>query len=307
MAAGKREAGAMNNERAPWPGHVLRGEPLARHVTFRVGGPARFLAVPADARQARAVLETARARECPVFVLGRGSNVLFADAGYRGLVLKTPGLAGLSLRAGGVLAAGGGTSLAALLGFCLREGCAGLEFLAGIPGTVGGALRMNAGAWGRAVSETVLEVTVLDDHLRPVVLPVAALSFGYRTSSLGSFPLILGASFRVAPGADPRQLRAVIREQLRARRRKQPSGQPSAGSVFRNPPGDSAGRLIEAAGCKGWREGGAEVSRQHANFIVNCSGATARDIVRLAARVRSRVRAVSGRRLALEIRLVRAG
>ncbi|OPZ92240.1 MAG: UDP-N-acetylenolpyruvoylglucosamine reductase [candidate division TA06 bacterium ADurb.Bin417] len=189
------------------------------------------------------------------------------------------------------------------MGYVVKYGLGGLEFLAGIPGTLGGALVMNAGVVGREIGSAVRTVNVLDESLAERELAAGAAGFGYRSSSLAGYPLVAGVRLALTP-RPPAAIRADIAGQVHRRRLTQPYGIPSAGSVFKNPPGDYAGRLIEAAGCKGWREGDALVSDRHANFIVNTGAASARQVLGLIERVRAAVRSRFGIELELEIKTV---
>lgn len=241
----------------------------------------------------------------PLLVLGGGSNVLVADAGWDGLVVRLGGgFTEVDVR-GTRLFLGAGASLSAALAAAERAGLSGLEELCGIPGTVGGAVAGNAGAWGRQMGELVASVDALEPGGSLARLGPGEIEFGYRWSSLAGAGLVLTrVELELAPG--DRQRIARRRAELQAERaRRQPLGERTAGSFFRNPPGDVAGRLIEEAGCKGAREGAAVVSRLHANFIVNEGGATADQVIRLASRVRRAVLERFG--VALEPEVVLAG
>jgi UDP-N-acetylmuramate dehydrogenase len=281
-----------------------RDEPLARFTTMKVGGPADLFATAHNAFELRALVRFARARELPYLVLGRGSDTVISDAGVRGLVIQVR--AEGSRVDGERYSAESGVQMARAATEAQRAGLTGLEFGLAIPGTVGGAVWANAGAHDSDVASVVESVRVLGADGTEALLPVEALGFGYRDSRFkhpvpGSSPeLVLEATFRLAP-ADPDTIKSLLDDIRRWRQAHQPLGLPSAGSVFRNPPGDSAGRLVEAAGLKGLRIGGAVVSEKHANFIVNDQKGTASDVRRLAERVRAEVEARHGVRLEFEI------
>ena len=292
--------------------HPRVGERLAVHTTMRVGGAADLVAVATDVAALAALVRFANHRQVPWVVLGRGSNVVIADAGLRGLVILN--------RAEGArfdgerLIAEAGLPLARAATLAQHAGLSGLEFGLAIPGTVGGAVWANAGAHGSDVAAVLESATVLRPDGTEVVEPVAALGLAYRDSRLkhptgqGSglatpAEVILSATFRLFP-ADPAAIKARLEEIRRWRREHQPLSQPSAGSLFRNPPGDSAGRLIDACGLKGTRIGGAQISEKHANFIVNAGGATAADVRRLAERARVEVAGRFGTKLAYEVQFI---
>lgn len=286
---------------------LRRDEPLGRRVTLGVGGPAAWYAEPADAADAGELLRAARSLGLPVFVLGRGSNLLVPDEGFAGLVIHLPDetwgrvepLGGLRLRVGG------GARLKEICGIAARLGLSGLEFLEGIPGTVGGSLRMNAGAMGSWIFDRVESVEWLDEQGVPRSAGREAFSAGYRECPELRGALVLAAVLVAEAQVAPETVRARMAEFAARRRASQPR-EPSAGCVFRNPEGAKAGALIDAAGLKSAGEGGARVSSLHANFIVNERDATSADILRLMRRVRSRVRESSGVELEPEILLLGA-
>jgi len=281
-----------------------RDEPLARFTTMRVGGPADLFATAHNAFELRALIRFARARELPHLVLGRGSDVVIADAGVRGLVIQVR--AEGSRVEGERYIAESGVQMARAATEAQRAGLSGLEFGLAIPGTVGGAVWANAGAHDGDIAAILESTRVLRVDGTEAELPVADLAFGYRDSRFkhgahgAAAELIVDATFRLTP-ADPDTIKERLDEIRRWRQAHQPIGLPSAGSVFRNPPGESAGRLIDAAGLKGLRIGGAVVSAKHANFIVNDQKGTATDVRRLAERVRAEVEAQHGVRLDYEI------
>jgi len=271
-----------------------RDEPLARFTTVRVGGRADLFAVVRNAFELRGLVKYARSRDIPHVLLGRGSDVVISDAGIRGLVIQNR--AEGSRIEGEVLVAESGLAMARAATETQRAGLSGLEFGLAIPGTVGGAVWANAGAHETDVAAVLESATVLladgsEAHLGP-----AELGLAYRHSRLKEPPadhrppeIVLNATFRLRP-ASPDEIEARLDEIRRWRRTRQPLGQPSAGSYFRNPPaGPSAGELIDRAGLKGLRVGGAVVSEKHANFLVNAGGATATDVRRLGEQLRAAV------------------
>jgi UDP-N-acetylmuramate dehydrogenase len=285
------------------PGGVRVGEPLARHVSFRIGGPADILLLPGTLGDLEATVTWLYREGVPFIVLGRGSNVLIADRGVRGIVLKT-GRGQEAVRYDGArVTAECGTSLPHLSRKASARGLAGLEFAAGIPGSIGGAVVMNAGAHGSALADVTEQVRVLTPagEMRWSALDLA---FGYRQSRLQHEPGVVLDATLLLRRADPRETVARLERWLRTRSETQPLGPPSSGCVFRNPEGDHAGRLIDAAEAKGLRVGGAVVSDLHANYILNAGGATAADVVALMNLVRARVRERCGQDLVAEIKMI---
>jgi UDP-N-acetylmuramate dehydrogenase len=281
-------------------GKVLPGEPLARHTTYRVGGRAGVLVCPRDADDAARVYSFARGEGVPLVVIGAGSNVIAPDEGIDGVVISTIAeSARILYLGGGRVRADAGVPLLDLVRATAARGLFGLEPLAGIPGTVGGAVVMNAGTRNTETAGLLSRVEVLTSTGRRRMFAAAECSFGYRRSIfLGTDWFILGAEFRLGRGKAAAS-GAMIDSFLKDRESKYPD-LPSAGSVFRRPHGDYAGRLIEEAGCKGMRVGDAEVSALHANFIVNRGRAKARDIMALVSAIRARVFENSGVYLELE-------
>ncbi len=284
-------------------GELRLEEPLYRHTSWRVGGVARRFYRPADAADLAAFLRTLEPAE-PLLWLGLGSNLLVDDAGFPGTVIHTQGRLGGLERLGPLgLRAECGVPCAKLARFAARAGLAGCEFLAGIPGTLGGALALNAGAHGGEIWTRVRRVTTIDRGGQFRERGPADFRVGYRQVVGPDGEWFLAAELELEAG-EPAVCQARIRDLLERRNRTQPIGEPSCGSVFRNPPGDYAARLIEAAGLKGEREGGAQVSTRHANFIVNTGGASARDIRALMARIQARVEGQSGVRLQPEVHCI---
>ncbi len=280
------------------PGELRHGEPLARYTTWRAGGPAQRLYCPSDRAELAAFLARLPAQE-PLFWAGLGSNLLVRDGGVAGTVILTPGgLDGLHIEGTRVRAEAGVPS-PRLARASVRSGLAGLEFLAGVPGTVGGALALNAGAEGGETWAALCEVETVDRGGRLRTRRPADFRVGYRAVAGPPGEAFVAATWRLAP-ADPEALQQRVRGLLQRRKATQPVGQPTCGSVFRNPPGAAAGRLIEAAGCKGLAVGGAYVSERHANFIINAGGGAA-DIEALMGHVQDRVERCHGVRLEPEV------
>lgn len=278
---------------------VRRDVPLAGRTTFRIGGTAAFLLAPPDEGTFAAAYSAAVRAGLPVYVLGAGSNVLISDEGVPGVVLSTSRLRTWNLDAAGTsLRVGAGMRLAKLVRWTARAGLSGLECLAGIPGTVGGAVRMNAGTRDGAIGERVDAVRCAAADGSVFMRRGGEVKWRYRNAEI-SHPIV-GVELRLESGR-PRTIGERIRATLAARCRSQPVDEASAGCFFRNPPGTSAGRLIERTGLKGARVGLACVSPVHANFIVNRGGATAADVLNLSADVRERVRARFGVLLESEV------
>jgi UDP-N-acetylmuramate dehydrogenase len=284
-----------------------RNEPLARFTTMRVGGPADLFATAHNAFELRALVRFARSRGLPHLVLGRGSDVVIADAGVRGLVIQVR--AEGSRVEGDRYAAEAGVQMARAATETQRAGLTGLEFGLAIPGTVGGAVWANAGAHESDVASILDSARILFADGSEAIVPAADLGFAYRDSRLkhpspGGHPeIVVEATFRLTL-ADPETIKGRLDDIRHWRQAHQPLGLPSAGSVFRNPPGDSAGRLIDATGLKGRRLGGSVVSSKHANFIVNDERGTAADVRRLAESVRAEVERAHGIRLEFEIEFI---
>lgn len=281
-----------------------RDEPLARFTTMRVGGPADLFAVAHNAFELRALVRFARSRGLSHLVLGRGSDVVISDAGVRGLVIQNR--AEGSKVDGSAYTAESGVPMARAATETQRAGLTGLEFGLAIPGTAGGAVWANAGAHESEIAAVLRSARVLDAAGGEAVIPVADLGLAYRDSRFkhvaadGTAELVLEATFSLEP-ADPETIKGRLDDIRRWRQAHQPLGLPSAGSVFRNPPDDSAGRLIDEAGLKGTRIGGAVVSEKHANFVVNDQRGTAADVRRLMDHVRAEIAARTGIELEFEV------
>lgn len=283
-------------------GGAVRGEPMRKHTSWRVGGPAELYFKPESVAQLIAFFAALPA-ETPVHWIGLGSNVLVRDGGVRGAVVATGGLPKLVEQVGdGRVKAGAGTPCMRLARQCVRWQLGPAAFFAGIPGSVGGALAMNAGAFGGETWDRVESLDTIDRRGVLRTRPRADFRIAYRTVQGAPDEWFLAATFHFAP--DTATTMTTLKGMLAKRGKTQPLGVPSCGSVFRNPPGDHAGRLIEQTGLKGLRVGGAEVSSKHANFIVNTGNATAADIESLIGEVRAAVEARCGVRLELEVRVI---
>jgi UDP-N-acetylmuramate dehydrogenase len=283
-------------------GEVRFDEPLSGHTTWRVGGPADALVCPADAADLCEVVRFAHENGLPRLVLGAGSNLLVLDGGVRGIVLALEkGLRRIELSGDDVVAEGG-ARVGRLLTFCAVRGRAGLEFLADIPGTVGGAVYMNAGAMGSEIKDVATSIGLVLADGRAELVDAAAIPFRYRESGLPAGSIVARCALRTTAG-DPAEIQARISAIRKKRRALQPAG-PSAGSTFKNPPGDYAGRLIEAAGLKGRRVGDAVVSERHANFLLNAGNASAHDVLALIRIIQAEVRSRFGVSLELEVQVV---
>lgn len=290
-------------------GEVRTRVPLAPLTTYRLGGPAEVYLEPATPGDLTVLAELldAQGNDAPVLVLGRGSNVLVSDRGWPGVVVRFPPKRWAWTRpveedaGAGLLDAGPATSLPVVANWAARRGLAGAEFMIAIPGSIGGAVRMNAGAHGGEVADVLVEAEVVSLLSGEISSRTAAdLGLEYRRSNLADTDVVLGATLRLSAD-DP----AVVKERMEGYRRHRAETQPpavqNAGSTFKNPPGDHAGRLVEAAGLKGFRVGGAAVSELHANFFVSDDTATAQDVYDLVHEVRSRVADATGIELEPEV------
>lgn len=284
---------------------LSENESLSGRTTLGVGGPARWYAEPADLPDLLTLLRAAAVCDTPVFALGRGSNLLVPDDGFPGLVIRLSqrNWSGIEPLGGGVLRVGAGIRLKELCGAAAKAGLAGLEFLEGVPGSLGGALRMNAGAMGAWVFDVVESVRWLTPDGTTHERPRSYFSAAYRDCPELRGAIVLDAVLRPSGAAEAADIRARMEAHAGKRKESQPR-HPSAGCTFKNPPGDHAGRLVDALGLKGLRVGGAEVSEVHANFIVNRGGATAAEVIELVRRVRGVVKAESGVELEPEIVLL---
>lgn len=288
------------------PGGTAFDSPMDRLTSYRVGGKAEALCYPGELPVLKRLLYYLYTEGIPWVVVGKGTNLLVGDKGINGaVIILRDRLASVEQEGteAEVLVAGGGLSVADLLSYCRRNGLSGLEFMAGIPGTLGGAVFMNAGAWGQEMGALVHEVLTVRNDGEQAELKGEDIKFSYRSSSIPAGMVIYGARIRLQNG-DRDRIADMIALNLKRKKETQPLDHPSAGSVFKNPPGDYAGRLIEKAGLKGARIGGAMISLKHGNFIVNTGGARASDILALIELARARVNKETGITLETEIRIL---
>ena len=279
-------------------------EPLAAHTTFKIGGPAAVFIQPAQEDQLCSAIALCRELSVPYYVLGNGSNTLFGDKGWNGAVICLAGLRGEVHQEGDNLWAPAGMPLNMLCMAALRASLTGLEFAYGIPGTVGGAVYMNAGAYGGEMKDVLVSVRHLNAQGEIVETPASELDLGYRHSIFeDNGDCILSAQVRLAPG-DAQKISEQMNDLMGRRRDKQPLDKPSAGSTFKRPVGAFAGALIDQCGLRGYRHGGAAISEKHCGFVVNLGGATCADVLALCQEVQTIVKEKTGFTLEKEIRVV---
>lgn len=284
--------------------NVLVDEPMSEHTTFEIGGPADLFVTPDDADEVSEVLDACRAANAPFFVLGCGSDLLVSDEGYRGVIVSlTEGLIGVSVD-GREMSCQAGVGLKEASEMACELGLSGLEFACGIPGSIGGACFMNAGAYEGCIADVLKSVRVLKADGSVDTLGVDELNLGYRKSRIADEGMVvLSATFLLKRG-DSEEIRAHMDDLTRRREEKQPLELPSAGSTFKRPEGYFAGKLISDAGLKGWQSGGAAVSKKHAGFVVNVGGATATDVHAVIEHVQDEVESQFGVRLEPEVRFL---
>ncbi|HUL44039.1 MAG TPA: UDP-N-acetylmuramate dehydrogenase [Bacteroidota bacterium] len=282
-------------------GRIAINEPLSKYTSLRVGGPADYFLEPANQEDVIRIVNYLQGQHFPMFVIGKGSNLLVSDDGIRGAVMNLEaGLASLLLE-GDAVVAEAGVTIARFVDFTIQQSFKGAEMLAGIPGTLGGAIMMNAGAWGGEISDFLVDVDVLRDGSRMTVKKEAA-GFSYRRSAFQR-DVILRARFRY-PAGDKGEVLNARRDMLLKRNKSQPLNFPNSGSMFKNPTGNFAGRLIEQAGLKGTKRGNAQISEKHGNFIINLGDAKAADVVDLLRLARTTVSQKFGILLEPEVKLV---
>jgi len=292
-------------------GEVRLQEPMSSHTSYKIGGPADAFVVPVDRDDLSVLMREIKQQGLPFVVLGGGTNLLVRDGGFRGVVVSLRKLDAIRITreyrsVGGtymVISAEAGAPLARLVNFAVEHDLTGLEFAAGIPGTVGGALCMNAGTAQGEIGDVTDAVTLLTPDGDAVLRHRDEMNFEYRTANVPPGNVILDARIILRRG-EREQIRERIKQLQDGRKERQPWGQPNAGSVFKNPLDDAAGKLIEQAGCKGLSRGKAQVSEKHANFIVNLGGATAADVIGLMEIVRERVLEMHRVRLEPEIKII---
>lgn len=281
---------------------VLRDEPMQKHTTFRVGGPADYFVMPETIEQVQKVVTLCKEEEIPYYIVGNGSNLLVSDKGYRGVIIQIGKRFGQIEVKENQITAQAGALPSAVANRALEAGLAGFEFAAGIPGSLGGACVMNAGAYGGEMKDVLLSVTVLTPEGEVLAIPREELELGYRTSIIEKkHYLVLEAVIELQKG-DPEEIKAVMDDLRQRRIDKQPLEYPSAGSTFKRPEGYFAGKLIQDAGLKGFQVGGAQVSEKHAGFVINKNHATASDIYELMRQVSEKVEEESGVRLEPEVK-----
>ena len=282
-------------------GTVSYGASLQSYTSFRIGGPAEVLVEPADVDDLCRVVAQAGAKKIPIFVVG-GTNLLVRDGGIRGIVVSLRKFKAIRQEPDHVLYAEGGVGMPTLIGYAIRRSLAGLEWGAGIPGTVAGCVVMNAGTRLGEMKDSVKAVRMIDSRGRVLDIPASKISFSYRRAHLPR-GIVAGVWLQLKP-SDHDEIEKTVKEYLQYRKGTQPLTLPSAGCVFKNPPRDSAGRLVEAAGLKGVRIGDAQVSEKHANFMINIGQARAEDVLALIRKVRTAVKKQSGITLELELKVV---
>ena len=282
-------------------GVVRFNAPLSEYTSFRIGGPADVLVEPADVEDVVRLVKQTHEQKLPLFVLG-GTNLLVRDKGIRGVVVSLAKLRAIKEESGSVLYAEGGVGMPTLIGHAIRRSLAGLEWAAGIPGTVAGCVVMNAGTRLGEMKDSVKAVRVVRTSGEVLDCPAESISFEYRRASL-PVGIVVGVWLQLRPGVRA-DIEKVVKDYLRYRRETQPLTLPSAGCVFKNPANDSAGRVVEAAGLKGISVGDAYVSTKHANFIVNQGRASATDVLALIKKIRAQVARKTGVKLELELKLV---
>ena len=286
--------------------NVLTDELMSRHTTFRVGGPADYYVMPESINQITELVRICESGNIAYHIHGNGSNVIFSDSGYHGVVISIgQSMSGLGLKEDGVVIhADAGVTLAKLAAFAAENSLAGLEFASGIPGTLGGAVTMNAGAYGGEMKDVLVSVTVCDRNGTVKTLSNEELGLGYRTSIIQkSAYIVLAADIKLNHG-DKEAIKAAMKELNGKRREKQPLEYGSAGSTFKRPEGHYAGQLIEESGLKGYRSGDAMVSQKHAGFVVNVGNATAADVISVIRHVQEEVRSRYNVELETEVKMI---
>ena len=284
--------------------NILCDEPMSQHTSFRIGGPADLFLMPESTEQLMAVLGVCREEKIPFFILGNGSNLLVSDTGFRGAVIQIGRKMGEITVDGSCIRAGAGALLSGIAAQARNASLTGMEFAGGIPGSLGGAVVMNAGAYGGEMKDILREAEVITPEGEQKILPVSELALGYRTSIIKEREYIVtGAVLQLSPG-DREEIRMTMRDLQQRRTDKQPLEYPSAGSTFKRPEGYFAGKLIADAGLRGYQVGGARVSDKHCGFVINAGGATAADVVKLMEDVQEEVAAKFGVRLEPEVKFL---
>lgn len=283
---------------------VRISEPMNRHTTFRIGGPADYFLLPSTAEEVKKILEICKEKELPYFILGNGSNLLVSDEGYCGVIIQLYRNYGGITVEGTDIRAGAGALLSQIASAAKNASLTGFEFAGGIPGTLGGAVVMNAGAYGGEMKDVLKEVTVMTEQGEIMTIPAEKLEMGYRTSLVKKAGyLVLEAVISLKVG-DVEEIKAIMKDLTEKRVSKQPLEYPSAGSTFKRPEGYFAGKLIMDAGLRGYQVGGAQVSEKHCGFVINKGDATAADICQLMRDVSDKVQAQFGVVLEPEVKMI---
>lgn len=284
---------------------LLLDEPMKLHTTFRIGGNADYFVKPESIEEIKALTECAKRHGIAYYVLGNGSNMLISDEGYRGMIIRLgEEFSDITMQDNDMISVQAGAKLSRIGNEAAAKGLTGFEFASGIPGTVGGAVVMNAGAYGGEIKDIIVSATVLTQEGNVVTLSNDELELGYRTSIIQKKGyIVLLAVFKLEKG-DEAQIRSRMKELAEKRREKQPLEYPSAGSTFKRPEGFFAGKLIADAGLKGFKVGGAQVSEKHAGFVINTGSATARDVIELTDEVKRKIKQIYGVELELEVKKI---
>ncbi len=283
---------------------LLLNENLSKHTTFKIGGPADLLAIPHSEEDLKIIVSELTKTKTPYFVMGNGSNLLVSDKGFRGVIIKICGAMDKIKIDESKVFAQAGAYISTLLNQCAEKGVSGFEFFAGIPATVGGMVAMNAGSWGTSISLFLKKVKVLTKNAKTMELEKYECDFGYRTSKILQHGSIVLEAYFELEKKDPQVIKSRLKEILKLKSSSQPLTYPSAGCVFKNVGAESAGKIIESLGLKGESVGGAKVSEEHANFIINTGNATANDVRNLIDRIKGIVFEKKGIQLVEEIRFL---
>lgn len=283
---------------------ILLNESMKKHNSFRIGGPADIMVVPHDTEQVKTAIEIFKAHNIPYFIMGRGSNLLVRDKGIRGGVIKLADGFSKAKVTDRQIQAQAGILLSSLSNLALRAELTGLEFASGIPGTLGGAVAMNAGAYGGEIKDVIEKVIVLDENQKVLSFTNSEMNFGYRKSIVQNTKMIVLEVYMTLEKGNYQESKEKIKELTKRRREKQPLNYPSAGSTFKRPVGYYAGKLIQDSGLKGMRVGNAQISELHSGFIINMGDATAEDVIKLIEKVKTRVYDRFGVNLEPELKII---
>lgn len=285
--------------------NVKANEPMSKHTTFRVGGPADYFVIPKTVEELKAVIELCKKQDVPYYIIGNGSNLLVDDLGVRGVIIQLANNFSDFRLEQDILIVKSGAMLAKIANFLAEQELSGFEFAAGIPGTLGGAVTMNAGAYGGEIKNVILSAVVMDNDGNIITLTKEELQLGYRTSIISKNDyIVLEVAMQFEHG-NKEEIKELIKDYNQRRRDKQPLEYPSAGSTFKRPEGHFAGKLIQDAGLKGYRVGGAMVSEKHSGFVINVGGATSNDVLTLVNDVIRTVQEKFGVSLELEVKCIK--